>query len=279
MLAVHPADQRAKSTVMPRANRYFLPGHVWHLTHRCHDQSFLMGLACDRRRWVVWLFEARKRYGLTVLNYAVTRNHVHLLVHADGDRLVIPRAMQLLAGRTAQAFNHRKGRSGAFWEDRYHATAVETGRHLRRCMTYIDLNMVRAGVVRHPAEWECCGYREIQNPPRRYRRIDRDALVRLLDLGTFDDVRAWQRESVRQCLERGDLQRRSEWTESIAVGDEAYAARVQADLGFAAYHRAVHRLGDGPHVLREAATAYDHGIELPEPVVSIENRLLWRLAD
>jgi hypothetical protein len=22
---------------MPRANRYFLPNHVWHLTRRCHE--------------------------------------------------------------------------------------------------------------------------------------------------------------------------------------------------------------------------------------------------
>jgi putative transposase len=30
--------------------------------------------------------------------------------------------MQLIAGRTAQEYNRRKNRQGAFWEDRYHAT-------------------------------------------------------------------------------------------------------------------------------------------------------------
>jgi putative transposase len=28
-------------------------------------------------------------------------------------------------------------------------------------MVYIDLNMVRAGVVDHPSEWPDCGYHEI----------------------------------------------------------------------------------------------------------------------
>jgi putative transposase len=28
---------------MPRANRYFLPGYVWHITHRCHKREFLLG--------------------------------------------------------------------------------------------------------------------------------------------------------------------------------------------------------------------------------------------
>lgn len=33
--------------------------------------------------------------------------------------------MQLIAGRTAQEYNQRKNRQGAFWEERYHATAIE----------------------------------------------------------------------------------------------------------------------------------------------------------
>jgi hypothetical protein len=27
---------------MPRANRHFLPGYVWHITHRCHRKNFLL---------------------------------------------------------------------------------------------------------------------------------------------------------------------------------------------------------------------------------------------
>jgi putative transposase len=38
---------------------------------------------------------------------------------------------------------------------------VETGEHLLNCLTYIDLNMVRAGVVRHPSEWPWCGHGEL----------------------------------------------------------------------------------------------------------------------
>jgi len=57
---------------MPRANRHFLPGHVWHITHRCHHKQFLLKFARDRRRYVHWVFEAKKRFGLSVLNYVVT---------------------------------------------------------------------------------------------------------------------------------------------------------------------------------------------------------------
>ncbi|EAR21564.1 hypothetical protein NB231_02318 [Nitrococcus mobilis Nb-231] len=156
---------------MPRANRHWRSGHVWHITHRCHRQQFLLKFARDRRLWRCWLFKARQRFGLCVLDFIVTSNHIHLLVQDRGHG-EIAKSMQLIAGRTAQAYNQRKQRRGAYWEDRYHATAIEADEHLARCITYIDLNMVRAGAVHHPREWEASGYREIQNPPARYRAIN-----------------------------------------------------------------------------------------------------------
>ena len=95
------------------------------------------------------------------MNYAVTSNHIHLLVVGSSERDVIPNSIKLIAGRTGQEFNQRKNRKGAFWEDRYHATAIENGDHLLRCLVYIDLNTVRAGVVHHPSEWPFGGYNEI----------------------------------------------------------------------------------------------------------------------
>ena len=131
---------------MARAKRHYIPGYIWHITHRCHKREFLLKFTKDRHRYLQWLYQARKRYGLTILNYMVTSNHIHLLVADTGDRDVIPNSMQLVAGRTGQEYNKRKDRKGAYWEDRYHATAVESGDHLARCMVYIDTNMVRAGV-------------------------------------------------------------------------------------------------------------------------------------
>ena len=58
----------------------------------------------------------------------VTSNHVHLLVK-DTEQGVIARSVQLVASQTAQEYNRRKARQGAFWEDRYHAAAIATDAH------------------------------------------------------------------------------------------------------------------------------------------------------
>ena len=85
---------------MARAKRHYVPGQIWHITHRCHKGEFLLKFARDRHRWLQWLFEAKKRYGLVILDYAVTSNHIHLLVVDDKDRDVIPNSIKLIAGRT-----------------------------------------------------------------------------------------------------------------------------------------------------------------------------------
>jgi putative transposase len=87
-------------------------GQIWHITHRCHKREFLLKFTADRQRWLQWLFEAKKRYGLVILNYTVTSNHIHLLVADDKSRDVIPNSVKLIAGRTGQEFNQRKIRKG-----------------------------------------------------------------------------------------------------------------------------------------------------------------------
>lgn len=241
---------------MARAKRHYVPGYVWHITHRCHKREFLLKFPRDRRRWIEWLYQAKKRYrGLSVLNYMVTSNHVHLLVFDRGGRHVIPDSISLIAGRTAQEYNARKKRKGAFWEDRYHATAVDSNRYLRQCITYIDMNMARAGVVAHPSEWEFCGYNEIQNPRKRKGIIDFDRLMDLLGFEGYDDLKDahynWAASEVAS--ERCDKD--DKWTQSIAVGSKTFIEDIKEVLGIKAKGRKIVS-GDDTFELREEQTPY-----------------------
>jgi putative transposase len=242
---------------MARAKRHFIPGYVWHITHRCHKRDFLLKLVKDRARWKDWLFEAKKRYGLHVLDYTLTSNHIHLLVVDDGGRDVIPNSLKLVAGRVGQEYNIRKNRKGAFWEDRYHATAVQTGEHLIQCIVYIDTNMVRAGVVSHPSEWAHSGYNEIQKPKKRYGIIDFPRLMSILQFDDPEDLRASHRNWVEEKLKRNDGNRDGEWTESIGVGSKSFLQVLKQKLGYRAIGRSVLE-GKDPdaYQLRERQSVY-----------------------
>lgn len=254
---------------MPRANRHYIPGCVWHITHRCHRQEFLLKFEKDRKRWRHWLYEAKKRYGLCVLNYIVTSNHTHLLV-VDTGAQVIPQSLQLIAGRTAQEYNIRKKRKGAFWDDRYHATAVQTDKHLAKCLVYIDLNMVRAGVVRHPSEYNTSGYNEIQTPPKRYSIVNQKALHDLFAVKKDQTFRQLHREWVDNELLNNATSRQGFWSESVAVGNENFIHDIQQNLAGRIPGRSIVSESD-THMLKESQISYSTLYDTEKDILSHGN--------
>jgi putative transposase len=234
----------------------------------------LLKFAKDRHRWLTWLYEAKKRYNLTILNYTVTSNHIHLIVQDANGLNVIPRSIQLVAGRTAQEFNNRKKRKGAFWEDRYHATAIETGDHLLRCLVYVDLNMVRAGVVRHPAQWLHGGYNEIQQPRRKNILIDYDKLGRLSGFDSFDHFQTAHQRWVQSAVDNGQKKRESCWTNSIAIGRRSFVEDIKKQMRSLAVGRRI-RKGKEGFELRESQTFYKPFFDPKKNDMGAENLLYW----
>jgi len=259
---------------MARANRHYIPGHIWHITHRCHKREFLLKFAKDRHRWLQWLFEAKQRFGLAVLNYMVTSNHIHLIVFDKEGGTVIPKSMQLVAGRTAQQYNERKRRKGAFWQDRYHATVIESGEHLARCLIYVDLNMVRAGVVDHPSRWSFGGYNDIQEPRRKCKLIAYDQLRRLLDFDTYEQLKNAHKFWVDEALKDGGSGREERWSQSIAVGSEEFVERIKVELGIRAKGREVREI-EGQFELREPGASYKGHFGPQKSDIGTENTYYW----
>lgn len=215
---------------MSRAHRHYVRGQVWHLTHRCHDGTFLLRDERDRDEWCNWMREACQRYGLCVLDYIVTCNHIHALIEDRGTG-EMSRSMQLVAGQVGQRYNRRRSRSGPFWKDRYHATAVESGTHLASCVLYIDMNMVRAGVVEKPSEWDHSGFHEIRGSASRIALIDRKRLSELLGLTSESDLpdahTAWHGSSLaNRARERNEV-----WSSAFAVGSRSFVREFQHRLG------------------------------------------------
>jgi len=208
----------------------------------------------------------------------VTSNHIHLLLKDGKQREVIPQTIQLIAGRTGQEYNQRKNRKGAFWEDRYHATAVEADFHLIQCMIYIDLNMVRAGVVNHPSEWPFSGYTEIQNPRQRYSLIDYRVLMDLLNIQSIGELREVYSGWVEEALRKQDRKREPGWTESIAVGSETFVEDTKERLGVRAMGRQVIG-GDGTYELRDSGFPYEPDFGHENIALSPKNAYSWELSN
>ena len=187
---------------------------------------------------------------------------------------MISQSIQLIAGRTAQEYNQRKNRQGAFWEDRYHATAIEADEHLLRCLVYIDLNMVRAGVVNHPIRWKHGGYREIQDPRERYALLNLQELTALCGFEKVADFQRAHRDWVDEAIKDEMMARESRWSEAVAVGSLSFVNTVKSELGFKAARREVIEQGE-TYVLREESETYRSNFAGENEMLSSENARFW----
>ena len=161
-----------------------------------------------------------------MLTYCITSSHVHFLLTNRGSNESVSRFMQDVQGRFAQAYNRRKNRRGAFWSDRYHATMIDGGAYLWRCMRYIDMNMVRAGVVDHPSDWAWCGFQELSGARLRYRVLGMDELCRRTNQQDEHAVRTWYCQWVDEATDNEVGVRNPQWTGSIAVGSKPFVYSI-----------------------------------------------------
>ena len=163
---------------------------------------------------------------------------------------------------------------GAFWEDRYHATAIDTGDHLSRCIAHIDLNGVRTGAVMHPAEWSACGYGEIENSPKRYRIIEQPARLTSLELHDMDQFRQAREEWISTIMASGLNKRDEAWNNSLAVGRREYVGQMKQALDVRARTREIEKLDDR-YAIRESSTAYADNFAPEMGLLSVKNTFIW----
>jgi putative transposase len=184
-----------------------------------------------------YLFEATRRYNVSVLAYVVTSNHTHALL-ATGERgqPEVSEALQYVHGEIGQHYNLCRRREGSFWSNRFHATWIQSGVHLRRCLFYIDMNMVRTGVVEHPAQWRHSSAYDLASSRQRYRVVDRERLLERLEIPNWDAYRCCYDESLEEIL-RAKLFRECQpfWSSSLAVGDADWVGRIADRTGMKHY--------------------------------------------
>ena len=129
-----------------------------HIVQRGHSRQAVFFEDADYSAYREWLREGAERYCCEIHAYVFMTNHIHLLA-TPRDNLGISRMMQYVGRRYVPYINHVYGTSGSIWEGRYKASLVQEDCYLLTCMRYIELNPVRANMVRSPAHYPWSSYR------------------------------------------------------------------------------------------------------------------------
>jgi len=142
---------------MPRKPRMYLADVPAHIVQRGNNREPCFFAEDDCRYYLDRLSQALKRYQVKLHAYVLMTNHVHLLMtpsNAEG----ISKVMSLLGQHYVMYINRTYRRSGTLWEGRHKASIVNAEEYLLLCYRYIELNPIRAGMVKSPEEYPWSSY-------------------------------------------------------------------------------------------------------------------------
>ncbi|MGD8580885.1 MAG: transposase, partial [Lysobacterales bacterium] len=143
---------------MPRRTRFCPAGYPVHLIQRGNNRQAIFTCDADLAAYAHWLAEGAEQFGVSVHGWAFMSNHVHLLA-TPSHHESLSRLMQFLGRLYVRHFNHTYARSGTLFEGRFRTSVVQEDRYLLTCLRYIELNPVRAGMVREPGAYRWSSFR------------------------------------------------------------------------------------------------------------------------
>jgi len=180
---------------MTRMRRIKVNGEdaYYHIISRTVQQTYLMGNV-EREKFVSIIKHYSDLYFVKVIAYCIMDNHFHLLVKMEPehkytdeeieekvrrniklgkDNKVIDIAyyrnrleniseyMRQIKHTFSRWYNNLNNTKGSFWSDRFKSVLVEQGEALETVLAYIELNPIRAKIVKIPEEYRhsSIGYR------------------------------------------------------------------------------------------------------------------------
>ena len=214
---------------MPRKPRFYVPDIPVHVVQRGNDRQAVFYDDADYQAYLRWLQEGARRYGNAIHAYVLMTNHVHLLV-SPGDKDSLMRMMQYLGRHYVMYVNHTYGRTGTLWEGRYKASLVQEEAYLLTCYRYVELNPVRADMVKGPGQYRWSSYRHnalgkkdpVVTPHRLYNALSRSESER----------RARYRALFKAHVDEEQLKTiRAAWRTGTPLGNERFREQIESVVG------------------------------------------------
>ncbi len=144
---------------MPRGPRLILDNALYHLIVRGNKKNPIFVEDLDYREYVKRIRLYKKRYDFKLYSYCLMPNHVHLLGEIEKkDNLA--KFMQGINLSYAIYFNNRYETAGHTWQGRFVSRVIMKDRYLLDCINYIELNPVRADIVKIPSVYPWSSYKE-----------------------------------------------------------------------------------------------------------------------
>lgn len=144
---------------MPRTARIAPKEFIFHVLTRGNNKQDVFKDNEDFDKYIDILRQYKKRYNYKLYHYALMTNHVHLVLETSKEGGDLSQIMKGINLSYAQHYKKKYKYEGHFWQDRYKSILISKDDYLLACGSYVELNPVRAGIVKEPKEYLWSSYR------------------------------------------------------------------------------------------------------------------------
>ena len=163
---------------MPRRARQEIiaPNTLYHIVCRGNNQRRIFRSSRDCRKFLKILEQVKKEFPFYLYSYNLIPNHYHLEIETI--KTPISKIMHRINFLYVNYFHRRHKTSGHLFQDRFYSSVINKEAYLWEGSRYIDLNAVRAGLVKKPEDYPWSSYSIYCQKDYQERLIDRDRFLK-----------------------------------------------------------------------------------------------------
>jgi len=130
---------------MTRVPREISPTGAYHIMVRGINKQEILMSSDEKTEYLQRLFFLKQEYLILLCAYAIMDNHAHFLLIEQGDEAALAKLMLRLNSGYASWYNHRHGRIGTLFQERYCSEVIHNDSQLLTVVRYIHQNPVKIG--------------------------------------------------------------------------------------------------------------------------------------
>jgi len=153
---------------MPRKCRVIIPNQAHHIIQRGNYRQYVFENAEDFRVYLYLIRQYSEVYQTKVHSYCLMSNHIHF-ISTPAEESGLSKMFKNVHMRYSQYKNLEKRRLGHLWQGRFHSCVLSES-HLIRAIRYVEMNPVRAKMVRNPWDY-------VWSSTRQHLRVERNPIV------------------------------------------------------------------------------------------------------
>lgn len=181
---------------MPRPPRFLLSQSFYHIMTRGNNRNVVFRSNENYLYFLDLIVKYKQEHPFDLYHYCLMPNHTHFLIQTK-KALDFSCFMKKLSLAYFHHYRREYDWVGHFWQDRYKSQTVGKDSYFIQCGKYIELNPVRAGIVKKPEDYQYSSYGYYA-----YGKIDKLITTDFLYEETGKDKKEQQQQYQKLTLEQ-----------------------------------------------------------------------------